>query len=130
MAGVLLGWYFPLTKVVLYLNSLSVVFSHLLLECQISFLQTPQSTGTAPGGDHKYPHYYYYSVNCWCSPPVLKCLSFYFLPNPRGFDALFSPASLIYHQWISCNVLMPPLLIVMYKMRCKSAILRRIFSTR
>ena len=33
--------------------------------------------------------------------------------------ASLSPASLIYHQWISHNPLIPPLLIVMYKIRCK-----------
>lgn len=44
--------------------------------------------------------------------------------NPRGVLSLLSPASLIYHRWISCSLLMPPLLIVMHKIRCKAAFSR------
>ena len=51
----------------------------------------------------------------------LLYLSFYFLSNPKVSSLCFFPASLIYHQWILCNLLMPPLSIVMYKIRCKMA---------
>lgn len=30
-------------------------------------------------------------------------LHLYFLSNPTYFPTLLSPASLVYHQWISCN---------------------------
>ena len=43
-------------------------------------------------------------------------------PIPEVSPALLSPASLIYHQWISCNPLKSSLLIVMYKIRCKTTI--------
>ena len=40
----------------------------------------------------------------------------------QSFHALLSPASLIYHQQISSNPVKPPLLTVIYKIRCKTAI--------
>ena len=36
---------------------------------------------------------------------------------------LLSAASLIYHRWTSCNPLTPPVLVVMYEIRCGTAIL-------
>ena len=50
------------------------------------------------------------------------CFTFYPVPEiatpPK--PALLSPTSQIYYQQISCNAFMPPPLIVMYKMRCKT----------
>ena len=46
---------------------------------------------------------------------------FYLLSNLRDFLALLSPASLIYHQWISRSPLMASPLILLYKMSGKTA---------
>ena len=51
------------------------------------------------------------------------CVSpFCLLSNLRDFPALLSPTSLIYHEWISCNPLKPPSLILMHEISCKMAI--------
>ena len=58
------------------------------------------------------------------------CLSLDFFSSPRGSlppTPLLSLTFLIYHQWTSCNPLMSSLLIVMYKVRGKTAI-SRVFS--
>ena len=130
-----LGWYFPLTKVSLYLNWACVlslcICDNIPLECQVSFLWAPQSTDMAPGEDHKSPHCYCYHVNCWlllsCTHLSKRCVDHFTFIQSQRFPPLFPPASLNYHQWISWNPLRPPLLIVMYKIRCKTAILQSIF---
>ena len=52
----------------------------------------------------------------------------YFFCNLRESPALLSPASLIYHHWISCNPLTSSPSIWMHKIRCKTTILQSILS--
>ena len=114
------------------------IYDNISLDYQlISFFWPPQGTDTTTehqSGDHKSPHCCYYPINCWlllfytylCKRNM--CLSFYFLSNPRIFPILLSSTSLIYHLQILCNLLMPCLLIVMYKAKCRTHILWSIFS--
>ena len=99
----------------------------------ISFFQTCQGTIAAP---EQRPRnlsllllWCKLTVNYPISTNIKVCVYlFYFLSNPRGFPTVLPPSSLIYHQWISCNLFTTPPLIVMYKIRLKTAILWSIFS--
>ena len=80
---------------------------------------------------HSPPGLLHLALNCPIPASIKEvCVhSFYFLCNPRDFPNLLSPASLIHHQWISCNLLRyPPLTPLMYKINGKTANFWSIFS--
>ena len=91
-----------------------------------------QSPTTA--GDRDFPHLVIVIVLIvnanYPVPTCVKAVCIYsfilLLSNPRDFPALLSPTSLINHQWISCSPVPPPPLFVIYKVRCKIAILQSI----
>ena len=100
---------------------------------KIPFFQTPQGTPTAPEEattepltvillGHT-PSLCTVSVVNYPVPANVKEVSvslFYSLFKLRDSPTLPSPASLIYHQWISWNTpLMFPPLILLYKISCK-----------
>ena len=68
------------------------------------------------------------SVNYSIPTKEVCAYPFYFSSDLGNFPTLLFSASLIYHQWISCKHLMSSPLILLYKIRCKTAIFWSIFS--
>ena len=129
-----LGWYLPWQRSVFTLTEPVIFFASMktfLWNVKFPFSRSLKAQAPTKGRlqTPSLLSCYLLTINY----PILTCVhvkvSIIFWSNPRGFPALPSLTSLIYHQWISCNPLTPPLLIVMYKTRCKTAILWSIFST-
>ena len=131
-----LGWYLPWKRSIftwtnpvccLYVCRVTHVWNTRVISFYSGLLTAPE---WRPENPSLLLLSYYLLTAIYPTPTNIKevCVYHYFLSNPRDFPTLLSPASLIYHQCITCNPLTPPLLIVMYKIGFKFAILWNIFS--
>lgn len=141
-----LGRYLSLTKVNLSPNRACLlsfgVYKNIPLQWQDNLLFPDPSGHHLEGAPHRdlAPPAHHLCLCCKCSlptmahPPVWKkevrVSPFHCWSNGRDFPALLPPASPMCRQWISCNPLGSPPLMVMYEIRGWAATLWSIISTR
>ncbi|KAF6125245.1 hypothetical protein HJG60_009765 [Phyllostomus discolor] len=121
-----LGWHFPLTEPIFTLiEPVCCCFIAMIAYlCNVKFpFSEPLKVQTLHQGETTDPLIAivsvlivdcYYPILTWVKVSVILL----FIQSQRFSPTLLSPASLIFHHWISCNPFVAPLLIVTYKIRC------------
>ena len=124
MGSRVLGWYLPWQRSVFTLTEPVIFFASMktfLWNVKFPFSRSLKAQAPTKGRlqTPSLLSCYLLTINY----PILTCVhvkvSIIFWSNPRGFPALPSLTSLIYHQWISCNPLTLSPLILMYKIGTK-----------